>query len=454
LARWIIGLLIVGLAAVGGFTLLKRYSPSAETAPGTELDSRVSEFVKQGDQLLANGDIEGAKDQYIRASGINESDPRVTGGLARIELIRADQHWLHLLLLAEDAPNRPAVTSALRRSIQRVDEATKRVMAKAPGAPGNARLRIGLLRLQGDRDAARKLVGALRGSEPDDALELAALDLVEEEPSWSAVIDRLRTAVRAEKKLGRAHAMLVYALARAGKKETAERQLRSLKTKRPDHPLLRALGEFVDASVEGPADDAGAGDADVEDGGDDEIPADFREALRRAKRARRAGQLDRAERLYQAALEKNPGNSEALAGLADLAQARGDSTQAIVLYESLLSHNPGYIPAVAALADLKWQSGSQSEALTLYRQIVQSAPGTSYARRAQQRIDAAEKAPEPPPEPPPTATTTEQPTTAPPATETGEPTEPAPTTTDEPPPEPPPEPTADPPHIDTSDLPE
>ena len=44
---------------------------------------------------------------------------------------------------------------------------------------------------------------------------------------------------------------------------------------------------------------------------------DFRQQLKQAYTAAQAGQLDRAERLYRAVLSKHPGNTEALAGLAD-----------------------------------------------------------------------------------------------------------------------------------------
>jgi len=367
--------------------------------------------------------------------------------LARIALIRADQHWLHLRLLGEDAEGRDAVQRALGQATERAAKATRRAL-ESGDARQSAWLRIAVLRLHGDLAAARKLVGALQVSEPDDARELAALDLGEKEPSWSTVIDRLRTAARAEKKLGRAQAMLVYALARAGQAEAADQALRALRKKRPHDALIGPLEAYLarEPGEEAEPVDAGAPDAQAEDDQADDrsgdeaeesVPADFREALRRAQQARRQGDLARAERLFRAALDKNPGNSEAMAGLAAVAQARGDTASAMRAYESVLAQNPGYVPALVGLADLKWQSGATASALQLYRQVVHAAPGTSYAERAQQRIDAAEAARSSAP----STTTEQQPTTtAPPSTTSAEPT-------DEPPDDLEPD-------IDLTDLPE
>ena len=70
--------------------------------------------------------------------------------------------------------------------------------------------------------------------------------LMESNPSMDAVIDRLRIAARAEGKLGRAQAMLVYALGRAGKKEAATKELAALRTPTHGRSLQRADGHDQD----------------------------------------------------------------------------------------------------------------------------------------------------------------------------------------------------------------
>jgi hypothetical protein len=74
------------------------------------------------------------------------------------------------------------------------------------------------------------------------------LDLLEDEPNYSSVIDRLRTATRTERNLGRAHALLVYALAKAGRGEDAERELEALEAENPRHPLNAPLRAWVEGS--------------------------------------------------------------------------------------------------------------------------------------------------------------------------------------------------------------
>ena len=437
-ARWTIGLVVLGVLTVVAFTLVKRYLPSsAPAASATGFDARVDKFLRAGQDRLAAGDLEGAREQFVMASGVTDTDPRVMQSLAEVEVVRADVAWLRVRLLPSDDAGRGAADQELARATKRAEEATERATALGPKDRGCIRLRISVLRLGGDRDGARSLVEQLRDPSPEDALVLAALDLGEKEPSWPSVIDRLQTAARAEQRLGRARAMLVYALARAGQKDAAGKELELLASYSPPHPLLEPLRRFVEgASASAPlAEDGGAagpassGAASAGAGGDEEVPSDFREALRRAQAARAEGKLDRAETLYRAALSKSPGNSEALEGVAEVARARGDSSAAIAAYESLLRSNPAYLPALAALADLKWQTGARGEALALYRQVVEAAPGSSYAKHAQSRLDSG------------TAATSTGATSPPPSTTASPPRTAAPSGTV-------------PPGIDVSDLPE
>jgi len=402
----------------------------------------VDKFLRAGQERLAAGDPEGAREQFVMATGVTDADPRVAQALAEVDLVRADVAWLHLRLLAPDDAARAAAEQESARVTKRADESTERVLSLAPRERATTRLRISVLRLKGDRDGARGLVEQLRDPSPEDGLVLAALDLSENEPSWPSVIDRLQTAARAEQRLGRARAMLVYALVRSGNKDAAGKELELLASYAPPHPLLDLLRKFLERAPNAEASPAGSASAatsgDAAAGSDDAIPSDFREALRRAHTAQKEGKLEKAEALYQAALDKSPGNSEALAGIAEVARARGDHATAIKAYESLLRNNPGYIPALAALADLKWQTGAKGEAIALYRQVIDAAPGSSYAQHAQSRVDSASGAP--------AATSAPQPTSTPPAT--SHPTSPPATATAAP------TGAAPPPGVDVSDMPE
>lgn len=449
-ARWLIGLLVLGVVVVVGFTLLKRYLPAGKApSAAAPIDERVDEFLTEGEARLAAGDVEGAREQLIMATGVTESDPRVARALTLVEVVRADQEWLHLRLLPEDHPDRARIQRALDRNVKRAAKVADRARTLDPENPESIRLRIDVLRLEQDLAAARNLVEQLPDPGAADAVTLAALDLAEDEPNWPSVLERLRAATREERKLGRARSMLVYALARAGEVDAARQELDAFSAAVPGHPLLEPLRQFVDESPSTPTDasDGGAGgaSASADDPKDpDAIPADFREAIRRAHEARTAGNLDRAEQLYRGALESNPGNSEALAGLAEVQRARGNTNAAMQTYQRLLDGNPAYLPALSGLADLKWQSGSRGEAVALYRQVIDASPGSAYADHARARIAESQPATEP-----------AQPPPAPSPSTTAKPAEPPPTDSTAPTSSPPPESTSDlPPGVDVSDLPE
>ena len=289
-------------------------------------------------------------------------------------------------------------------------------------------MKIDILRLKGKGNDARKLTSSLKDGGADGGRVLAALDLIESSPNYRKVIDRLRAATKSERKLGRAHAMLIYALARSGEAGDAQKELDALAAQNENFPLLDPLKRYVEDTEDRKDEDAK---------GSDEIPEDYREALKRATAARKVGDLDRAERLYRAALAKKPGNSEALAGLAAIERDRGDAGGAEKRYKDMLAKNPNYIPAMIGLADMKWASGNRSEAISIYRQVVKSAPGTDWATHAQARIDEGAAAP---------ASSAPSPATGPkPPPPSGHPAPEQPSASAAP---------DVPPHVDVTDLPE
>jgi predicted Zn-dependent protease len=113
--------------------------------------------------------------------------------------------------------------------------------------------------------------------------------------------------------------------------------------------------------------------------------------LTQAAQASQAGDLERARTLYQSVLNEQPGNTEALSGIADVARKRGDTATAQKMYAKVLDANPSYLPALMASADAKWEAGDRKGAIALYRRIVEQA-GTSsdYGQRAQARIAQGE----------------------------------------------------------------
>ncbi len=468
--RWIVGLIALGMVALIGFTLAKKYtSAPAQTASSAKKpNTKVTKLLARGNELLLEGDVEGAKEQFVKASGVSETDPRVSRALADVAIVRADFAWLSVRLVGDNAAERSRTEAELGQATKRADRAVAEASRQLSGADGaiGARLKIDVLRLKGKLADARKLVTKLDTSHADNGRALAVLDLSEESPSYDMVVDRLRKAARGEKKLGRAQAMLVFALASSGDKQQATKELASLRAFAPSLSLLPALQAFVAAAKQVKKKEPSAktsptavGDGSAAAAGaTDGVPGDFRAALRKAYSARKSGDLDRAEELYRAALDKNPCNIEALAGLADVAKARGNSSGAAQRYKEMLKGNPDYIPGIIGLADVKWANGERSAALTLYRQVVVNAPGTSYAQHAQARIDQGAGGSAPP------ATTSAAPKTAPPTTSSAAPSspptsQPTATPTSQPTAAPAPTKTSSPKHdlppgVDVSDLPD
>ena len=381
---------------------------------GSARDARASRFLVEGMRLADQADYEGAQESLAKAQALADRDPAVLAALARLETLRADQSWLRLRLLD---PTSTALVQAthreLGRRVGRARQAVDAAFAIAPEDPTVTRARVDQMRLAGEEKRAREWIGPVsaNASDPQNAYVLAALDLAEAAPAWGPVIDRLRTAAVSEREASRARAALVYALVRAGRVSEAETELAKITAAERSHPLLDELTSFVgrfkapaDASTDAREEDA----ATVVDpkklpaldttppppGEDKQLPTgDFRSRLTQAAQASAKGDLERARTLYQSVLNEQPGNTEALSGIADVARKRGDSATAQKMYAKVLEANPSYLPALMASADAKWDAGDRKGAIALYRRIVEQAgTSTDYGQRAQARIAQGEGA--------------------------------------------------------------
>jgi tetratricopeptide (TPR) repeat protein len=445
-SRWIVGVVAIGMVGLIGATVGRRYLAGAtvpSSAPVVTSDKRVKDFLKRGNQLADEGDYEAAQEELVKASALAEKDSNVLAALARLETLRADMFWLRLRLLDPTSTELVAATHReLGRRVGKARQAADKAFAAAPEDPVVIRARVDSMRLSGESDKAREWIAPVssNASQPENAFVLAALDLSDAAPVWASVIDRLRTAAAGEREAGRARAALIYALARADRVADARAELTKVEAQSKPHPLLDELRGFLSRFAATPAaaavpsglavvDPSKLPQLDTSVGAEDRpgagVPADFRTALAQAATAARAGDLGRAEMLYNAALSDQPGNVEALSGLGDVARRRGDAVRAAQLYDQVLAQNPSYLPSMIASADLKWASGNRAGALLIYRRIVdQVGTSSDFGARAQARITEAANAPAA--EAPPTA--------------------PAPSSAA-------PETAKDVPHIDTTDLP-
>lgn len=468
-SRWLVLVVVLGAGVLLAGTVGKRYL--AKYTKGHELtasqtDATIASLLTEGERLLGRGELEGAKEAFAKASARAERDPQVVTSLATLEVVRADISWLKQRLL--EGGDTAALEQSRRefaRQVVGVRGAVERARLIAPEAATTARLLVHMKRLGGDVAEARRHVASLTedASLPENAYALAVLDMAEATPVWSSVVHRLRIAAAAEGPLGLARTALAYALARSGDGNAARAELEKLTKASPSHPLIFDLRAFLERTVPAATDSEGDADASASaepatgSSGADAVPgagADFRAQLKQAYAAVERGQLATAERLYNAVLAKQPGNTEALSGLAEIAQRRNDTGKAARLYEEVLRKNPSYLPALMASADQKWASGDRAGAVALYRRIVQQAGAdSSYGRRSAQRIAQAEQSnddapdrgatnePAAPQDPSPDSASE----AAPPSAQDAPSSEPAA------PNESPSEPA---PHIDTTDLPE
>ncbi|MDX2051001.1 MAG: zinc-ribbon domain-containing protein [Polyangiaceae bacterium] len=412
--RWLFALVLLAVLGFLALTVGKKYVLPVADGPvpaGDDSRGKVRTLLDRAKALLRKGDLESAKEQIDQALGLSEKDAEALGARAELEAVRADIEWLKLRLL--DPENRVFVEATQRELEARLSKADAAIARAQPASSDVAVLRaqIDVLRMRGQLQSARALVvklgGANAGAE-ESAYVLAALDLAEPKPEWASVVQRLRSAALGEGALGRAQAALIYALVQAKLHDEARAELPHLL---PSHPLAVALAAFVaggkasamptspPGANSGPAE--GALPANTE-ASQPSSPApggqNFQDKLQQASKALSSGDVERADRLYTDVLSGQPGNTEALAGRADVAKRRGDNARAAQLYQQVLDINPNYLPAMIGSADYQWQNGNRGAALSIYRRVVdQVGPTSSYGKRAQARLDEAGSAPPPTP---------------------------------------------------------
>lgn len=403
-SRWLVLVVILGagglLAGTVGKRYLAKYTKGTDPT-ATQADARVTTLLAEGERLMVRGDLSGANEAFAKASTQAPSDRQVLTALASLEVVRGDLLWLKARLLdPSDAGARERTERELTARAEQVERAVDRIQRLAPRAASTERLLVHAKRLSGKVLDARSHVATLSkdASLPENAYALAALDMADQAPVWSSIVHRMRIAAAAEGPLGLARAALVYALARSGEAEAAQAELEQLSKANPSHSLILDLREFLKRTPAGSQTDAGetaanpAG-APTTTGSDaaDATGGDFRAQLKQAYEAAEHGELAKAERLYNAVLSKQPGNTEALSGLADIAQRRNDTSKASRLNAEVLKQNPSYLPALMASADLRWEAGDRHSAVQLYQRILEQAGrDSSYGQRSAQRIAEAQ----------------------------------------------------------------
>jgi tetratricopeptide (TPR) repeat protein len=419
---WIVAVVLMAAVGVVGWVVAKPYLRAKPANATAQLDPRALGFLTDGERALADGNLDLAQGDFDKASALAEHDLRVLVDEARVAASRADVPWLAMKLLPPDAKDLARATKLeLDDRVARARKAADAALAVAPVDVSAVRAHIDALRLVGDRDAARKEVAKIaQAAQPETAYVLAALDLAEPDPLWTTVIDRLRVAAGGEGNAGRARSALVYALARSGDMAGAKTELAKLDAMARPYPLLPQLHAFVDKTpiktaldggvaanvpnvavsalpqppapgqVGGGGGGAGAGDTDQP-----AVPGASTSAMKAAQAAIRKGDWNRARQIYEALVARNPNDSEALAGLGDVARASGDMAGAMSAYKRALAVNPSYLPALVGLADTQWASGDRGSAVRAYKDIVDRFPEGTYPGYVKTRVEGGAPAPAP-----------------------------------------------------------
>lgn len=417
---WIVAVVLMAAVGVVGWVVAKPYLVAKPAAATAQLDPRALGFVTDGERALADGNLDLAQGDFDKASALAEHDVRVLVDEARVAAARADVPWLAMKLLPPDAKDLARTTkSDLDDRVARARKAADAALAVAPEDVSVVRAHIDALRLSGDRDAARKEVAKIaQAAQPEAAYVLAALDLAEPDPLWTTVIDRLRVAAGGEGNAGRARAALVYALARSGDAAGAKTELAKLDGMARPYPLLPQLHAFVDKTPLKTALDggvaanvpnvdvsslpqkpstgqvgAGAAAVGAADSDQPAVPGESTGAMKAAQAAIRKGDWNRARQIYEALVARNPSDSEALAGIGDVARAQGDTAGAMSAYKRALAVNPSYLPALVGLADTEWASGDHGSAVRAYKDIVDRFPEGTYPSYVKTRAEGGAPAP-------------------------------------------------------------
>jgi len=393
----LLGLGVLGWAGERRYHFVQRFNANSGPVVA-KVDSRGPSFLADGERALSEGELEKAQGDFDKASVLLDRNPRVLLDLAFVAAAKADVPWLKLRLLPADAKVEARTARAqLDESAEVARRAANDATAVAPTDPQALRAVLDSLRIAGDRDAARTHSTAVTATEaqPQTAYALAMVDLAQPSPPWAAVVERLRVAAAGEGGAGRARAALVYALAKSGDFDGAKGELAKLDALPRPYPLQPELHAFVFAGAPAPVvvaampSSTAAGTVAPSAVAPTGVPAGAtggsepghespHTALETAAKAIGHRDFDRAEQIYQGILTGNPNDSQAVAGLGDVASARGNSSGAITAYRRATTMNPSYLPAWLGLADTEWASGDRTAAARVYKDVLNRFPEGTY----------------------------------------------------------------------------
>jgi tetratricopeptide (TPR) repeat protein len=351
-------------------------------------------------EALRTGDLALAHENLQSSQAPGAHDARWATLTARYDIMRADMNWLAVRLA--DPSDTSRLESLQRELSENVSQSNKALgeVERVVTDTDLVAARLDAQRISGETEKARQASVTLEGSNlsPDLAYALAGVELVQPKPRFKEIFEWLGQARAIDSGLGRAPVMLVLACVAGNRMENAQAEIQRLKLSSRSHPLLAEVEAFVKRAADNavathPGNLVDGGIAAVARAAEAEALAevtregDFRIRLRRAAEALGRNELTRAEQLFRSVLAEHPKDTEALAGLGDVARRHGNVANAISYYERVLAGNGQYLPALSALADIKWKSGDRAGAAALYRRILdQVGESPGYGQTAVQRL--------------------------------------------------------------------
>ena len=330
---------------------------------------------------ISQADVAESLAIYEKMAGLPGAAPlAIAAEEAAAHAIKASERW------AEVAPDAPESIFALAQSFALMGQrarAQQYIDRIGPAAPSYAYSAALLASLGGSPDAANLLEKAYQ-SEPFRArLRFLSRGLAKENTSvQNALIAELRATCDSANVLrwldGFRAAVEADAAAPVPKKIVAADD----------------FGVAFEGESEPSTGGGSAGGTATKSG--KKLPSDPRRALEEGDRARRRGDHEEARALFQVALEANPLDSEALAGLGDCARDAHDLAAALAYYRKALNANPSFLPARIGLADAQWAGGDRTSASRGYREIMENFPEGAYPALVKERALGQSTTPEQP----------------------------------------------------------
>jgi hypothetical protein len=130
--RWLVLVLTMGAAGWAAYTLYERTVVVAAPVPEVTVPTDgVAKFIEEAQGHLLKGDLEDARAEFLKASGVDDGDERVLEGLALVAVMRAEASWWQ----AELGGNRKVAVGRLDRE---VDDARQAIATAARASTGEA----------------------------------------------------------------------------------------------------------------------------------------------------------------------------------------------------------------------------------------------------------------------------------------------------------------------------